>query len=62
MLKEASKPKAGMSLAVVDSIRLLIIAAGQIDQLQISTPEEWKNHVREMTDEDMRKRGHKDQQ
>jgi hexosaminidase len=59
MAGEASKAKAGMFLVVVGPIRQLIIAAGEIDLLQIRTPEEWKNHVRELADEDERKRSRK---
>jgi len=47
-LDEAAKPKAALEFVVVASVRKLVIAAAELNQLKASTPAEWKKRVTTM--------------
>jgi hexosaminidase len=44
-LDEAAKPKAALEFVVLTSVRKLVIAAGELPQLQSMTPAEWNKRV-----------------
>ena len=47
-LDAAAKPKAALEFVVISSLRKLVIAAAELQQLKSSTPAEWKQRVTTM--------------
>ena len=47
-LDEAAKPKAALEFVVLTSVRKLVIAAGELPQLNSTTPAEWNKRVTTM--------------
>lgn len=50
MLDEAAKPKAAVELAVVPSVKRLVVAAAELPRLKTMTVSEWREHVKTIAD------------